>query len=121
MKKISFFMIATLMSAGAFAEPPAMPDGQNPGGPAGRMMQNLTDEQKSCLAQYECTSFMTGEKPDGKPDSKPGDKPENMPAADSGVGAPDMDSQRECMQNAFKSCGVEMPSAPEMGGGAETR
>lgn len=111
--KILLTSICTMLSFGAFAEDMPQPPmgGPNGGGPRGGigMIQQLTDEQKSCIEAYGCkmpekpAMDEQKEKPsDERPDN--GERPE--------MSAEQQESM-ECMQKAMESCGIEMPERPE--------
>lgn len=120
MKKIFLTSLCSMLSFGAFATDMPQPSmgGPNGGGPrfGMPMMQQLTDEQKSCIEAYGCTM---PEKPqmDEKAE-KParGERPEKGEKPDNGE-KPEMTAEQkesmECMQKAMESCGIEMPKMPE--------
>jgi hypothetical protein len=74
-------------------------------------MENLTDDQKACIQKQGCQ--MPDMKNDSKKMGKPadGEKPQ-MPKMTDDEKAK-MDANRECMDKAFKTCGIEMPARPE--------
>ncbi|MDE6478373.1 MAG: hypothetical protein K2L94_03955 [Alphaproteobacteria bacterium] len=96
-KKLIIASLGAVLSFGAFADTPQPPQNADEHGPrnGGGMMANLTEDQKSCIAQYGCAM---PEKP------APGEKPE--------MSAEKTESM-ECMRNAMTSCGVQMPDRPE--------
>lgn len=113
MKKLFLTSLCTMLSFGAFAEDMPQPPlgGPNGGGPRGQMgmMQQLTDEQKSCIESYGCkmpekpTMDEKKEKPSVEKPNK-GERPEM---------STEQKESMECMQKAMESCGIEMPERPE--------
>ena len=72
----------------------AMPVALYAEGGGKKFKMDLTDEQKACVEEQGCPKFefKKGEK---------GEKPEGA------------DEARECMKNAFETCGIKRPERPE--------
>ena len=103
-KKIILTSICTILSFGAFAEMPEPPMGMSDAEMRRGMniMENLTDEQRSCVEAYGC------QMPSHPDVDAPAVRPEQQPEM--------TDEQREsmeCMKNAMASCGIEIPQRPE--------
>ena len=91
-KKLIVASLGAVLSFGAFADEAPAPQTDAAGG-RGNIMANLTDEQKSCIEAYNCAKM---EKPE---------KGAELTA--------EQKEAKECITNAMKSCGVEMPKRPE--------
>ncbi len=126
MKKLAVFAIfASVISVAMAEEQNQMPPmGENRGGPGGGMMEmfkNLTDDQKTCLNQYDCAKTAlekaekfkemkdSGEKPKGEKIAEFIDKKEKMNTEEDKT---KREEQRQCIEKAFTDCGIELPKMP---------
>jgi hypothetical protein len=109
MKKALFaaFLLALPAMAGAKEARGQKPEGFG-GGKNGGFMEQLTEEQKSCIEKQGCPKREM-KKPDGE--FKPGEKPQKKEMSAEEKAA--METERACQKKAFETCGIQMPERPE--------
>ncbi|MCL2748531.1 MAG: hypothetical protein FWE50_00460 [Alphaproteobacteria bacterium] len=104
MRKI--FIMAFLLTLPVMANAEAVPDGKFSGGKIGSFMEQLTDEQKACLAEQDCPKSGMKMKKSGE-ELKSGQLPDKRELTEEEKAA--REASRECMKKAFETCGIQMP------------